>query len=150
MLNKAILIGNVGGDPEIRHINEDLQVARFTLATSETYRNREGEKVTQTEWHNIVVWRGLSKVVEQFVKKGSQIYIEGKITNRSYEKDGQTKYFTEIVANELKLLGRRGDSEGYQGGGTSQATQATPQVQPATAGEPDIDLTPDEGDDLPF
>ena len=113
MVNKVILIGNVGADPEIRHINEDTQVARFTLATSESYKNREGERITQTEWHNIVVWRGLSKVVERFVIKGSQIYIEGKITYKSYEKDGQTRYFTEVVANELKLLSRRGEGDSF-------------------------------------
>jgi len=112
MVNKVILVGNVGGDPEVRHIDENTQFARFTLATTERYRNRQGEQVSQTEWHNIVVWRGLAKVVEQYVRKGSQLYIEGRITNRSYEKDGQTRYFTEIVANSLKMLGRRGDNAG--------------------------------------
>lgn len=144
MVNKVILVGNVGQDPEIRHINDDTQVAKFTLATSESYKNKEGERITQTEWHNIVVWRGLSKVVEQYVKKGSQIYIEGKITNRSYEKDGQTKYFTEIVANELKLLGKRSEGETYQNNNVA-AAQTVSHVN-----EPNIDLTPDDGDDLPF
>lgn len=110
MVNKVILVGNVGGDPEVRHIDENTQFARFTLATSERYRNKQGEQVVQTEWHNIVVWRGLAKVVEQYVRKGSQLYIEGRITNRSYEKDGVTRYYTEIVANSLKMLGRRGDN----------------------------------------
>jgi single-strand DNA-binding protein len=144
MINKVILLGNVGADPEVRHINEELQVARFTLATSDSYK-KDGERITQTEWHNIVAWRGLSKVVEQYVKKGTQLYIEGKITTRSYEKDGQTKYFTEIVANELKMIGRKSDSqEGYQ---TPQENKIS---QPATVAENDIDLTPDDGDDLPF
>ena len=141
-VNKVILVGNVGKDPEVQYIKEDVPVARFTLATSETYKDRNGEKVTNTEWHNIVVWRGLAKVVEQYVKKGSQLYIEGKISNRSYEKDGVTKYFTEIVANSLQMLGSK-DNTGA----------APPQTStPTTVNEPKMeDLTEDiSGDDLPF
>ena len=141
-VNKVILVGNVGKDPEVQYIKEDVPVARFTLATSETYKDRNGEKVTNTEWHNIVVWRGLAKVVENYVKKGSQLYIEGKISNRSYEKDGVTKYFTEIVANSLQMLGSK-DNTGA----------APPQTStPTTVNEPKMeDLTEDiGGDDLPF
>lgn len=111
MINKVILVGNVGNDPEVKCISEDLQVAKFTLATSESYKNKDGEKVTNTEWHNITVWRGLSKVVEQYVKKGSLIYIEGKLTTKSYEKDGQTRYFTEVIASDLKLLGSKASNK---------------------------------------
>ena len=110
MVNKVILVGNVGKDPEIKQINKDTKVASFTLATSETYKNKQGERVAETEWHNIAVWRGLANVVEKYVKKGSLLYIEGKITNRNYEKDGQTKYFTEIVASEMKMLGKKDSS----------------------------------------
>lgn len=103
-VNKVILIGNVGRDPEIRHLDSGVAVASFSLATSETYTAKNGERVTSTEWHNIVLWRGLAEVVEKYVKKGSKLYLEGKITSRQYEKDGQTKYFTEIVANYMEML----------------------------------------------
>ena len=111
-VNKVILVGNVGRDPEVNYIREDVPVARFPLATSESY-TRDGEKVTNTEWHNIVAWRGLAKVVEKYVRKGKLLYIEGKITTRSYEKEGDTKYFTEIVADSLRMLDRKGDDQ-YQ------------------------------------
>ncbi len=135
-VNKVILIGNVGKDPEVNYIKEDLPVAKFTMATSETY-TKDGQKVTNTEWHNIVVWRGLAKVVEQYVKKGSKLYIEGKITNRQYEKDGQTKYFTEIVANQMQMLDSR--NSGGESNGSSPAASA-PTPPPAQ----------DASDDLPF
>lgn len=144
-VNKVILIGNVGKDPEVQYIKEDVPVAKFTLATSETYKDKNGERQTNTEWHNIVVWRGLAKVVEQYVKKGEQLYIEGKITNRTYEKDGVTKYFTEIVASNLQMLGKRENT------GSSQQQQQTTTPSP-TINEPKAeDLTEDiGGDDLPF
>jgi len=144
MVNKVILVGNVGADPEVKYLDSGVSVARIRLATSESYKNKEGEKITNTEWHNITLWRGLAKVTEDYVKKGTALYIEGKLTYRSYEKDGETKYFTEIVANEMKLLGKRGDSEG----GDNQ--QQYEQSNSTTASEPSIDLTPDETDDLPF
>ncbi len=135
-VNKVILIGNVGKDPEVNYIKEDLPVAKFTLATSETY-TKDGQKVTNTEWHNIVVWRGLAKVVENYVKKGSKLYLEGKITNRQYEKDGQTKYFTEIVVNQMQMLDSK-NSSGDSNGNTAAASAPTP--PPAQ----------DASDDLPF
>jgi len=133
-INKVILIGNVGKDPEVNYIKEDLPVARFTLATSETY-TKDGQKVTNTEWHNIVIWRGLAKVVEKYVKKGSKLYIEGKITNRQYEKDGQTKYFTEIVANNMQMLDSRN---------TASNTEAPAPAAPETKSADTLE------DDLPF
>lgn len=136
-INKVILIGNVGKDPEVNYIKEDLPVARFTLATSESY-TKDGQKVTNTEWHNIVVWRGLAKVVEQYVKKGSKLYIEGKITNRQYEKDGQTKYFTEIVANNFQMLDSKNSSSEHSSPANSPATEAP------------IPPVMDASDDLPF
>ncbi len=145
-VNKVILVGNVGKDPEVQYIKEDVPVARFTLATSETYKDKNGEKQTTTEWHNIVVWRGLAKVVEQWVKKGSQLYIEGKITNRSYEKDGVTKYFTEIVANNMQMLGNKENTGGGAPAPQTQANNTTTVSQPKTE-----DLSEDiGGDDLPF
>lgn len=103
-VNKAILIGNVGKDPEVRHLS-DTKVANFTLATSESYTSKSGEKVTTTEWHNIVVWRGLAEVVEKYVSKGSKLYVEGKIFTRSWDdKDGVKRYKTEIQADTIQIL----------------------------------------------
>ena len=105
-VNKVILLGNLGKDPEVRHLENDRMRASFTLATNETYKNKEGERVTTTEWHNVVLWTPLAKIAEQYLKKGKQVYLEGKLTNRSYvDKEGQTKYITEIVGQNLVLLG---------------------------------------------
>lgn len=145
-VNKVILVGNVGNDPEVNYIKEDVPVAKFSLATNETYKTRDGERKTDTEWHNIVVWRGLAKVVEQYVKKGSQLYIEGKISTRQYEKDGQTKYFTEIVAREMKMLGRASDSNNSSENYSKQSS--SPTVQESAPETPDFDEI--EDDDLPF
>ncbi len=147
MVNKVILVGNVGKDPEIQHINADVSVARFTLATSETYRDKNGERVTNTEWHNIVAWRGLTKVIELYVHKGTQLYIEGKITNRSYEKDGQTRYTTDIVANEIRILGKRPDGDPAHSSAPQNANQAH---QPSHVNEPVPDFSAGVEDDLPF
>lgn len=100
-----ILIGNVGKDPEVKYLEGGVAVAKFPLATTETYKNRDGQKVDQTEWHNIVLWRGLAEVAEKYVTKGKQLYIEGKIRTRNYEENGVKKYFTEIIADSMTLLG---------------------------------------------
>lgn len=140
-VNKVILVGNLGKDPEVRHLENGRAVANFSLATSETYKNREGERVTQTEWHNIVLWGGLAELAEKYLKKGNQIYLEGKITNRSYEdKDGVQKYITEVVGREMTFLGGKPSSgEGVMDTGSSTASNAT---APATS--------ENEIDDLPF
>ncbi len=143
-VNKVILIGNVGKDPEIRHLDSGVAVANFTLATSESYNAKNGERVTNTEWHNIVMWRGLADVVEKYVKKGSKLFIEGKITSRQYEKDGQTKYFTEIVGNNMVMLDSRGST------GNSGNTNATTTTEPKpTVDKPEVEDAGGE-DDLPF
>lgn len=114
-VNKVILIGNVGKDPDVRHLENNVTVARFTLATSESYKKSTGEVVKTTEWHNIVIWRGLAQVVEKYVKKGTLIYIEGKIRSRSYDdKEGNKRYITEIQADNLTLLSRKDNSENNQ------------------------------------
>lgn len=111
MINKVILVGNVGRDPEVRYLDSGVAVAKFPLATSETYTNKSGDKVTNTEWHNVVIWRKLAEVVEKYVKKGQQLYLEGKISSRSYEdKDGIKKYITEIVVDNLQMLGKKSDN----------------------------------------
>lgn len=145
-VNKVILVGNVGNDPEVKYIKEDVPVAKFSLATSESYKNRDGEKVTNTEWHNIVVWRGLAKVVENYVKKGSKLYIEGKLTHRKFEQDGQTKYFTEIVCKELQMLDSRNSS--------NTNTEAPAQINTPKETKPTVEENDTESfedvDDLPF
>jgi len=106
-MNKVILIGHVGRDPDIRYLDNGIPVANFSLATSETYKAKDGQKVTTTEWHNIVLWRGLAEVTEKYVKKGSHVMIEGKMKTRNYEKDGVKHYVTEIYGDVMELLGRK-------------------------------------------
>ena len=107
-INKVILVGNVGKDPVIRYFDKGVAKATFPLATSETYTNQQGETITSTEWHNIVLWRALAEVAEKTIKKGSQVYIVGKIKTRSYvDKDGVNKYITEILADTLLLLEKK-------------------------------------------
>jgi single-strand DNA-binding protein len=107
-INKVILVGNVGKDPVIRYFDKGVAKANFPLATSETYTNQQGETITTTEWHNIVLWRALAEVAEKTIKKGSQVYIVGKIKTRSYvDKDGVNKYITEILADTLLLLEKK-------------------------------------------
>jgi single-strand DNA-binding protein len=107
-INKVILVGNVGKDPVVRYFDKGVAKATFPLATSETYTNQQGETITSTEWHNIVLWRALAEVAEKTIKKGSQVYIVGKIKTRSYvDKDGVNKYITEILADTLLLLEKK-------------------------------------------
>jgi len=107
-VNKAILVGNLGKDPEVRYLDSGVAVANFSLATTENYRNKEGEKVSQTEWHNVVLWRGLAEIAEKYLKKGSSVYIEGRIRNRKWEdKEGNTRYNNEILADNMTMLGGR-------------------------------------------
>ena len=124
-VNKAILLGNLGKDPEIRRLDDGRAVANFSIATSESYKNKAGERVTNTEWHNIVLWSPLAEIAENYLKKGSQVYIEGKISNRSYEdKDGVKKYISEVVGRDITLLGRAPDSAGQnQTSHTNEAKQ---------------------------
>ena len=111
-VNKAILLGNLGKDPEIRRVDDGRAVANFSIATSESYKNNAGEKVTNSEWHNIVLWSPLAEIAENYLKKGSQVYIEGKISNRSYEdKEGVKKYISEVVGRDITLLGRAPESQ---------------------------------------
>jgi single-strand DNA-binding protein len=103
--NRVQLIGNLGNDPEIKEFDGGKTKARFSMATSEVYKNDKGEKITETQWHNIVAWNGIAKIVEKLLKKGSEVAIEGKLTTRSWDdKEGNKHYITEIVANEILLL----------------------------------------------
>jgi single-strand DNA-binding protein len=113
-INKVILVGNVGKEPVVRYFDKGVAKATFPLATSETYTNQQGETITSTEWHNIVLWRSLAEVAEKTVKKGTQVYIVGKIKTRSYvDKDGVNKYITEILADTLLVLEKKQSSSGY-------------------------------------
>ena len=106
-VNKVILIGNLGKDPEVRYLDNGVAVANISLATSESYKNKEGERITQTEWHDVVLWRGLAEVAEKFLKKGSSVYIEGKLrTNKWVDKDEINRYKTEVLADKLTMLGK--------------------------------------------
>lgn len=140
-VNKVILIGNAGKDPEVRYLDNGATVANFSLATSETYNNKNGERITNTEWHNIVMWRGLAQVAEKYIKKGSQLYIEGKIRSRSYDdKDGNKRFITEIVADNLTLLGRPKSEDRPEGQG-----QRTPQQNNTSTPQPDDGYRMDAG-----
>ena len=111
-INKVILIGNLGKDPEVRYLDSGVAVANLSIATSENYKNKDGERVTQTEWHDVVLWRGLAEVAEKYLKKGSSIYVEGKLrTNKWVDKDENTRYKTEILADKLTMLGKSNSQE---------------------------------------
>ncbi|HPW79049.1 MAG: Single-stranded DNA-binding protein [Bacteroidetes bacterium ADurb.Bin037] len=154
MLNKVMLIGNVGKDPEIRHLESGTAVANLVLATSERYRDRNGEMQEQTEWHNVVLWRGLADIAERFVRKGSQIYIEGKIRTRSWEdQSGQKRYTTEIVADTLQLLGKRSDniaSPQTQPYSPPKNEGQSPWQEQSPAGDMNDNISQEDVDDLPF
>ena len=112
-VNKVILIGNLGKDPEIKYTSSGMAVAKFSLATNERYKDKEGQWQDRTEWHNVVAWQRLAEIVGEYVKKGSKLYLEGRIQTSSWDdkETGQKKYRTEIIANDLVLLSGRGDGE---------------------------------------
>lgn len=139
-VNKVILLGSVGKDPEVKDIN-GTKCATFTLATNETYKDRNGERQTNTEWHTIVCWRNTAEIVEKFVKKGMQLYIEGRIKTRSWDdQSGNKRYATEIFADSVQMLGKKEDSSRPA---QHQETRPKYNTTPISAGE-------DNGDDLPF
>jgi single-strand DNA-binding protein len=110
-VNKVILVGNLGKDPDVRHLEGGATVCNFPLATTESFKDKSGNRQEQTEWHNVVLWRGLAEVAEKYLKKGSQIYLEGKLRTRSWEKDGVKRYVTEIVGESFTMLGRPKSAE---------------------------------------
>ncbi len=145
-VNKVILIGNLGKDPEVRRLENGTVVASFPIATSETYVDRTtGERKDNTDWHNIVAWRGLAEVVEKYVRKGIKVYIEGKLKTRSWtDQSGATRYTTEVVADELTILTPRNEQEKPMGSTTPPYPTETPQ-NPSPM---NLDISPN--DDLPF
>ncbi|WP_159468002.1 single-stranded DNA-binding protein [Dyadobacter sp. 3J3] len=145
-VNKVILIGNLGSDPEVRYLESGSAIAKFSIATTEAYTNKNGERVENTEWHRIELWEGLAKVAEKYLKKGNPVYIEGKIrTDKFTDKEGVEKYSTTIRANSMTLLGGAPVSGGNQISGQGQQTQ---QRQPDPI-PPGMGPNKDD-DDLPF
>ena len=142
MVNKVILLGYVGKDPEIRHMDNNLVMARFTLATHERW-TKDGSRTEHTEWHNIVMWRGLAEIAEKYVRKGTMLYIEGRLRTRSYDdKDGNKRFTMEIVADTMNFAGSKPD-------GSQSATPLQPQTD-VPAGSHDPPLDPAIDDDMPF
>ncbi len=161
MVNKVTLIGNVGADPEIRTLDNGTKVARVRLATTERFRDRQTQETKEhTEWHTVTLWRNLADVADRFVRKGSQVYVEGSLRSREWtDKDGMKRYGIEIVANELKLLGRRpeggvapldGTSYGTQGGSSYGASSMGGSYNSSAAPQPAAQGPADDIDDLPF
>lgn len=143
-VNKVILIGNLGIDPEVRTLESGVKVCRLSIATSESYTNKEGNRVEQTEWHSVTLWRGLAEIAEKYLTKGNKVYVEGKLRTRSYkDKDGVDRYSTEIVADNMQMLG------GTASGETSSAPRSNPQSQPQQQPAMGSSET-DNSDDLPF
>lgn len=146
-VNKVILIGNLGKDPEVRHLENGAVVANFSIATSEVYTDKSsGEKKETTDWHDIVVWRGLAEVAEKYLKKGYKVYVEGKLRKRSWQdKEGNTRYTTEIIADELNILSRPEGSERTQETQVPYSQTGTPPPPTQMDG-----LLNDDNDALPF
>jgi single-strand DNA-binding protein len=144
-VNKAILIGRLGKDPEVRNLENGATVANFTMATTETYKDRTtGERKEITEWHNIVLWRGLADVAAKYLHKGDLVYIEGRIRTRSWEKDGVTRYTTEVVGDNMNMLGSKG------GGGGSGTNQSNQQYSQPVSSDESKQSEGSATDDLPF
>ncbi len=137
-VNKVMLIGNLGKDPDVQHLEGNIAVAKFPLATTETYKDRSGKLISQTEWHTIVLWRGLADLAQKFLHKGSLVYIEGRLRTRSWEdKEGNKKFGTEVVGDNLIMLDKRADSAGAVGDGNEGFGELPPNLT-------------DPGDALPF
>lgn len=155
-VNKVILIGNLGKDPEIKYTPQGTAVAKFSLATSRNFKGKDGQWQEQTDWHNVVAWEGLAKVAGDYLKKGGKVYIEGRLQTRSWDdkQSGQKKYMTEVVASDLVLLGGRGEGGGEYSGSSRGASasaggnnfdQSTPEPEHAPAGS-----SPITDEDIPF
>ncbi len=142
-VNRIILVGNVGKEPETRYLDSGVALCKFPLATNEKYKNKSGENVKNTEWHNIILWRKLAEIAEKYVKKGDLLYLEGKIRTRSYDdKEGNKRYITEVIVDNMQMLGKKqtgegAESESYQEGMEESAPQFDQEAD-------------NETDDLPF
>ena len=156
MVNRVILVGNLGQDPEIKHLESGVAVAKFSLATNESYKDKNGEWQEQTEWHNIVAWRYLAERAEKSLRKGMTVYLEGKLTHRKYQdQDGKDRYFTEVVADTIRNLSRReGDGSSVSGSnensGNYQNNQNDAGQRRNSGSTAPADTQDEQGDDLPF
>jgi single-strand DNA-binding protein len=159
-VNKVILVGNLGRDPEVRYMPNGEAVCNFSIATTENWKDKSGVKQEKTEWHNIVMYRRLAEIAGEYLKKGRSVYVEGRLQTRKWEKDGVTRYSTEIVADQMQMLGTKGDSGGasYDGGqdnapedfnqsSSRQSAPATKEQAAATSGGSSFD---NFDDDIPF
>jgi single-strand DNA-binding protein len=143
-VNKVILVGRLGKDPEVRNLENGATVANFTMATSETYKDKTtGDRKEITEWHNIVLWRGLADIAAKYLHKGDQVYIEGKLRTRSWEKEGVTRYTTEIIGDNMTLLGSKPSGSSSSTSANVSSYQQSPAPAPLSA-------PTDTTDDLPF
>lgn len=149
-VNKAIIVGRLGKDPEVRHLESGVAVASFPVATSENYKDRTtGERKEVTEWHNVVLWRGLAEVAEKYLNKGDMVYIEGKLRTRSWEKEGVTRYTTEIVGDNMTMLtpkGSSGQSQEY----VSEPMGSSAPKESSTSSNSELQQQDSDVDDLPF
>jgi single-strand DNA-binding protein len=162
-VNKVILIGNLGKDPEVKYTPQGTPVAKFSLATNERYKDKEGQWQDRTEWHNIVLWQRLAEIAGEYLKKGSKVYIEGRLQTHSWDdkQSGQKKYMTEIIGNDIVLLGGRGEGGGEHAGGSrgvassaasgggNNFDQSTPEAEHAAAPAP-AGASPITDEDIPF
>jgi len=154
-VNKVILIGNLGKDPEVKYTPSGTPVAKITLATNERHKDKDGQWQDRTEWHNVVLWQRLAEIAGEYLKKGGKVYIEGRLQTRSWDdkQTNQKRYMTEVVANELVLLGGRGEGAGESGGfsrgaaGGNNFDQRTPEPEPVAAG---AGVSPISDEDIPF
>jgi single-strand DNA-binding protein len=148
-VNKVILVGNLGKDPEVRYMPSGNAVANVTLATTDSWKDKQsGEKQERTEWHNVVFYSRLAEIVGEYLKKGSQVYVEGRLQTRKWQdKSGNDRYTTEIIASDMQMLGSRGGSAGFSG---DRAPAAQPAAQPAAAASSGGGSSADFDDDIPF
>ena len=145
-VNKVILVGNLGKDPEVQALESGVTVARFPIATTESYKDKTGQRVEQTEWHNIVLWRGLAEVAEKYLKKGGGVYLEGKIRTRSWDdKEGNKRYTTEIVGDNMVMLDRKPVDAAFSAPSTVEST-----AKESTATQSPTDLSSSNTESTPF
>lgn len=153
-INKVMLIGNLGGEPELRHTASNVPVVNFTVATNESWLNKDGNREERTEWHRVVAWRRLAEICSEYLHKGSQVYIEGKIRTRNWEdQSGQKRFITEVVADEMVILGGRGGDSGGGGGHYSGSSDGYGSGSGSGGGSSYDDFQPPsqgDDDDLPF
>ena len=145
-VNKVILVGRLGGDPEVRYTASQQPICSFGLATSERYKDKEGNMQEKTEWHNISMFGRLAEVGNEYLKKGSQVFIEGRIQTNKSEKDGQTRYFTSIIANQMQMLGSKDNSVARTAEGSNEKSNASEKAAPAPAASNFDEFE----DDIPF